>query len=241
MSPALDITSPRAPWQRLALALLASLMLHGLVLNLVHLRMPLTGEVRAMQALLVPLAPGDREGTPVAAPAQRESNAEASAQPESNAEATASRSRQVPARRAVGIAAPAPPVPALSAPLLLSVSVSDDDEPQPLPALDQAGIDLLEYLPVAMLEEHPVPQQPVTPDDPRKLRGEKFRYRVYFLVLLDEAGRVEHVLAVEPDAEKMNLVEAARAALLDARFSAPRAGGRKVKARLFLSVYFTYE
>jgi hypothetical protein len=233
MSPALDIASPRALWPRLALALLASLMLHGLVLSLLQLRLPLTGEVRAMQALLLPLAPGGRESTPVVAPAQ----------PENDAEAPVSRSRhaQTQERRAARISAPAAQELARSAPALLSVSVSDEDEPQPLPELDLAGVDLQEYLPVAMLEEHPVPQQPVTPEDPRRVRGERFRYRVYFLVLLDEAGRVDHALAVEPDAEKMNLVEAARSALLDARFSAPRAGGRKVKARLFLSVHFTYE
>lgn len=233
MSPALDITSPRALRQRLAFALLASLMLHGIVLNVLDLRMPLIAEVRATGALLVSLTLRGQESTPVVAPSP----------PAPNAEAPASRSRQARAqvRGAAGIAAPAAQELARSAPALLLVSVSDEVEPQPLPAPDPAGIDLQEYVPAAALDEHPVPQRPIMPEDPRKIRGEKFRYRVYFLVLLDESGRVDRALAVEPDVARMNLVEAARAALLEARFSVPRVGGRKVKARLFLSVHFTHE
>ena len=229
----------KRPQRRLLLALLASLLLHGLILPATRLRTSSRPQLAVAARLIAPGPAGDQLRTS----AERDAGSLFAAKAAAAAGAMLPPPLPQTAPVAPTAAAPSPALErsALGAPNVYLYSelqwLSESADP---PERAELGSRIADYPPVSSPDELPVLLGEILPVDPRAQGAPLLRMPVDFLALIDSQGRVRDLAWLEPLVPPA-YVEATRAAMRSARFQAAQRAGRPVASRLRLKMYYTYE
>ena len=206
---------------KIALALLISLLLHGVIIFNVKIQRAMSGGALypVIEARLVSAAPA-RERMIALDPSPSANKHSDGIKP------VAPETPFVPKPLAEATPAPSPPLPV-------------SGEHSILPALDIPLAEDPTYYPAKQLDVHPVTLHPISPQYPQSAEENNVAGEVTLLLLIDEFGVVREISVVEAKPEGY-FEEAAMAVFRAARFSPAQKQGHPVKSRVTLQVKYLY-